>query len=104
MTRSLSLRLTGVQDKHGETSLMTRSASLRLTGAQDKHGETSLMTRSASLRLTGVQDKYGETSLMTGRHAPEAAFQARGASKKEELFLLEKGDPPVESEACGKQR
>jgi len=52
------------------------------------------MTRSASLRSTDAQDKYGETSLMTGRHAPEAAFQARGASKGEG-FLLEKGDPPV---------
>jgi len=68
-----------------------------LTDVQDKYGETSLMTSGASLRLTGVQDKYGETSLMTRSEAPEAAFPARGASKKEGLFLLEKGDPPVEA-------
>jgi len=103
MTRSASLRLTNVQDKYGETSLMTRSASLRLTNVQDKYGETSLMTRGASLRLTDVQDKYGETSLMTGRHAPEA-ISGRARHLKKKAFLLEKGDPPVESEACGKQR
>jgi len=62
------------------------------------------MTSGAFLRLTDVQDKYGETSLMTRSDAPEAAFQARGASKKEGLFLLEKGRSSCGSEACGKQR
>ena len=66
---------------------MTSGASLRVADVQDKYGEASLMTSNASLRMTEDQDKYGETSLMTGEHAPEAAFQACGASAREGLLL-----------------
>jgi hypothetical protein len=53
--------------------------------------------------VTDVQDKYGEASLMSRSGARREAF-GRVRHLKKKAFLLEKGDPPGESEACGKQR